>query len=128
MKDGKKLLRVLSVSIILALLSLAIYTNSKYYELVVVFIMHISIVVLLLQIALLDIIKKKQISLYPLFLVSYEANLVVRIFFALTNSNPGLYYFIIGTIFETLLGLFFCIFREDNQKLIIYNPNQHNGQ
>ncbi len=50
-------------------------------------------------------------------LILYTLSILHRIYFALSEAKPGLYYYAITEIFECIIGLFFIFFKEENKLL-----------
>ncbi len=63
--------------------------------------------------------KRSQFSLFLLCLILYELSLVLRMGFGLAGTQVGLMYFYTSMIFETMLGIFFILFREDSRGIKI---------
>jgi len=49
----------------------------------------------------------------------YELSITLRTFFGVTGTEVGYSYYIITMIFETIIGVFFIVFAENNPRLTL---------
>ena len=96
-----------------------------YYkqEFLLICILHFLIFFKFIQTFILRLVKEKVISLFLLCLFFYELTLITKYFALITDLRLGQIYLNLTTSFEILFALFFCIFKQDSQKILIKLDN-----
>lgn len=62
---------------------------------------------------------KHSFNIFTAFLILYELSIVLRFFFAITETQVGYFYFYTSMIFESMLGIFFFIFTEESRGMMV---------
>ena len=110
-----------------AFLSLVLVIFSFYlgitfcYDLLII--SHICISFFLIKRALFFVAAHRKVNIFQLVLILYETSIIMKLLAFLTNAEVGQLYFLITTIFEIFIAVFFIIFKEDNQKLLLSIKN-----
>jgi hypothetical protein len=81
--------------------------------------LHLFIFTIFLKDFVWETVTNKAFDLYFIMLIIYELSILVRLFYAANGSSMGLYYYVVLTILEIFIGIFFTIFRENNPRLQI---------
>ncbi|MGE5350778.1 MAG: hypothetical protein ACM3S2_20165 [Ignavibacteriales bacterium] len=68
--------------------------------------------------------KKEYVSLFHFLFLIYNASLLIKFINAMVDSYMGAAYFYSTTIFEIILGILFCFFREEDKRLA-FNLSKH---
>jgi len=80
---------------------------------------HIAIILRILYLFIMVVATKQVINFFYLVLAFYEFTVLLKFFNYLFTLNVDAYtYFLITTLFELLVGIFFTTFREDSPKLV----------
>ncbi|MBX3009354.1 MAG: hypothetical protein KF816_15140 [Melioribacteraceae bacterium] len=58
-----------------------------------------------------------RVNIFHLILLFYEITIITKIAILFKNSETTLIYFIVTTLFQVLIAIWFTIFKEDNPKL-----------
>lgn len=72
-----------------------------------------------LQQSIIKYIGENIISIFLAFLTFYELIGVTKFFGLITDTANAASYFEIATLLQVLIGLFFCIFKENNPRLLV---------
>ena len=91
----------------------------KYVAVFLLILVHTLIFFRFIYILVMNISLKNVIQMFTVILVLYEITIITKFINILTNFTDAYIYFIITTIFEIFIGLFFIIFREDNPRLLL---------
>lgn len=107
--------------IIIAILFLAFCIINLEYNLVVfsVIIIHLAILFILLKSLIVSFAKLRHVNIFLLLLIFYEITLIAKYINYLTGFSNDYYYYIITTVFEILFGIFFIIYKADDNKLVL---------
>lgn len=109
--------------ILLSFLSLAIgampfFVHSENTQYLFIIIIHSAVLLRILHLFVLNIAANKWVNFFYVALAMYELTVILKF----VNYSTGLInaydYFIVTTIFEITLGLFFVLFREDNDRIV----------
>jgi hypothetical protein len=68
---------------------------------------------------IIKFVMEKIINIFLGFLVLYELTVITKYFGLITGFANARSYFIITSIFESLIGIFFCIFKERDTQILI---------
>lgn len=63
--------------------------------------------------------KNRYLSLFHLLFLIYNASLLIKLINAMVDPLMGAIYFYSTTIFDIMLGILFCIFREEDKRLAL---------
>lgn len=109
-----------SIGIIL----LPIYLNKNYriYALIAL-IENFFILFTFLKIFFIETVRLRSFNVFVTVLIMYELSLIIRYFVGATGAEIGFYYYTISLILETVFGIFFIVFSEDNRLLKIKIKN-----
>ncbi len=80
---------------------------------------HFLIFLKLIKDFVVNIVKNNLFDIFLLVLVFYELTVITKFLNLLSGFTDANIYFIITTTFEILIGLFFCIFKSDDNKLLL---------
>ncbi|MHB8339341.1 MAG: hypothetical protein ACYC49_02015 [Ignavibacteriaceae bacterium] len=106
--------------IILIVVLIFIEANSIHkLDIILIEIINIFIMIAFLTDFILHYTAKRIFSLPLILLVLYELTVVTKYISLITEYKNAYPYFIIASIFEAFVGLFFCIFKEDDPRIII---------
>lgn len=94
------------------------YPGDLVAELLLV-IIHTCILLRFLYFFILRINAEHIFYVFVTVLILYETTIITKFINVLTNFTDAYIYFIITTIFEILIGLFFRPFKEDNPRLLL---------
>jgi hypothetical protein len=75
-------------------------------------------VIFLKRFILLSVLDKK-IDLFLLLIIFYELTILSKLITLISGSANAYLYFIVTTLFESIIGLLFLFFKEDDPRLII---------
>ncbi len=117
----KKLYSIFKVPIIIIGATLVYFFDMHYnkYVLVVIILLHSIILLFFLRLFIKNSFTNLKFDIFLLPIVIYETSLLMRFFFALTGTNIGYLYYLITSILEVFIGIFFTIFTEDSPALQI---------
>ncbi len=109
------------VYIIISILIMAVIIPEHKIALLVItlIILHLFIFTVFLKDFVWETVTNNSFNLYFVMLIIYELSILVRLFYAANGTSMGLYYYVVLTILEIVIGIFFTIFRENNPKLKI---------
>lgn len=80
---------------------------------------HFVILIKLLKDFIISFVKYNLFNIFILSLIFYEITLLTKFLNLLIGFSNADIYFIITSLFETFIGLFFCIFKSDNPRLLL---------
>ncbi len=103
------------IALLLGVTTTAYFKHFGRFELYLFLLSRVVILGVFLKQLISDSLIKQQFNLFLVCLVLYELSIVLRIGFALTQTQVGLYYYLVSMSFETMLGIFFTLFREDSR-------------
>lgn len=110
----KKLKLTYSDILVIALFLLALF----FYDLILLLmIIHILILIRFLQTVIIDLHKNAKLSIPYLILVFYELTVIIKLFFFLSGTHTGIFFFYTTLAFQLLIGIFFTIFKIDDLRL-----------
>jgi|WetSurMetagenome_2_1015567.scaffolds.fasta_scaffold139609_3 hypothetical protein len=114
----KKIYFFAAVFISLVLVFFSFFARISYcYDLLIL--SQVCILLFLIKRALFFIATYKNVNIFHLVLILYETSLIMKLLALLTNAEVGQSYFLITTIFEIFIAIFFSIFKEDNKKMLL---------
>ena len=107
--------------IITAILIMALIVPEHKIAMLVItlIVLHLFIFTVFLKDFVWETVTNKSFNIYIIALITYELSVLVRLFYAANGTSMGLYYYLVLTILEIFIGIFFTIFRENNPKLHI---------
>ena len=107
--------------IFISLASIIFEINGLSYknEVALLSIFHFLFLFKFLQNFIITLTEKKIINIFLVCLIFYEITAATKYFGLITGFVNANSYYLITTIFEILIGIFFCIFREDNPRILI---------
>ena len=92
--------------------------NGFKNEIIFIFI-HILILAVFMKQFILRIFYEDIFSVFMVLLIFYEFTLITKFINILTGFANASYYYIITSIFEFFIGVFFCIYRDSSAKILI---------
>lgn len=109
------------ISFSLLVITLGIISFIRYWEYSLIFIIVVLLLVLILLIknSFEFVIEKGSINIFHIVLVFYQMLSVLKFFSIINYFSTGIWFFFLSNILQTLIGIFFLIYREDNPKLLI---------
>lgn len=115
--SSKKLyLTVLALFFLMSVAAVFFPINIRY---VVNMIEHMSVAFIFIGILLSYVATTSKVKGYHIILVLYELSIILKILFIILNVELGLGYFYTTTIFEMFIAVFFSIYKETDEKLLI---------
>jgi len=118
----KKIYFFVAAFLSLVLVIFSFYLGITYcYDLLII--SHTCILFFLIRRALFFVAANRKVNIFQLVLILYETSIIMKLLAFLTNAEVGQLYFLITTIFEIFIAVFFIIFKEDNQKLLLSIKN-----
>jgi hypothetical protein len=93
------------------------------HELAILSLFHFLFLLKFLQNFIIKFVKENNFSLFLGCLIFYEITATTKYFGLITGFANAGYYLITTTIFEILIGIFFCIFRDDDPRILIKLKN-----
>lgn len=82
-------------------------------------IIHLIIFLVFIKDFIIIFVNKDLVNVFLVILSFYEITIITKDFNLLTGITDANIYFAITTIFEILFGLFFCVFRSDDNRLLL---------
>ncbi len=110
--------KIIALLLIVVLSLIEISSNYKV-DFVLVVIINLSILIAFLTDFILLYTTKRIYSLPLMLLILYELTVITKYLTILTEYKNAYPYFVLASIFEAVIGLFFCVFKEDNPRIII---------
>ncbi len=86
---------------------------------IILCIIHLLIFLKLLKVFSINFVRNKLFDIFLTILIFYEITVILKFLNLLTGFTNADIYFYITTTFEILFGLFFCIFRSDDSRLVL---------
>ena len=80
---------------------------------------HIVVVFVFIGVLLSYVATTSRVKCFHIVLVFYELSIILKILFIILNVKLGLGYFYTTTIFEMLIAVFFSVYKETDEKLLI---------
>ena len=80
---------------------------------------HICAVFIFLVLLLSYVSLNSKVKGYHIILLLYEVSIILKVLFFVLNVELGLGYFYTTTIFEMLIAVFFSVYKETDNKLLI---------
>ena len=102
----------------MATIFVEIYRVTYKQELVILSFLHFLFLFKFLQTFIIKLVEEKTVSIFLGCLIFYEITAATKYFGLITGFANAVPYYIITTIFEFLIGLFFCLFKEIAQKFL----------
>lgn len=113
--EKHKIIILLSIVILM----LVDMTTSYKLNLILVEIINVFILIAFLADLILQYTTKRMFPLPLALLVLYELTVITKYITLITEYKNAYPYFILASIFEAFIGLFFCIFKEDDHRINI---------
>ncbi|MEW5844488.1 MAG: hypothetical protein AB1775_14635 [Bacteroidota bacterium] len=80
---------------------------------------HIVVAFIFIGILLSYVAMTSKVKGYHIILVLYEISIILKILFLILNIELGLGYFYTTTIFQMLIAVYFSVYKETDNKLLI---------
>ncbi len=110
--------RVWPVLLLILLFFSGFFLSSINDELIFILIHSLILGIFIKQLTL-RLFNSKVINLFILILVFYEITVVTKSFNLITEFTGAHFYYLITSIFEFFIGMYFCIFKEDSPNTTI---------
>ena len=68
---------------------------------------------------ILTLFDKKVLNIFILLLVFYEITVITKTFNLITGFTDANFYYVITSIFDFFIGIFFCIFKENSKRMLL---------
>jgi len=120
--------RFVAISFSSIVLILVKSTLPDYYCFSLLLIFLLIILIIFLRRFIIDVTKSFAINIFCLFIILYQLSALIRFFMVLSNTRAGTYYYFFSAVFETLLGVFFAIFKESDKRLFIKLVPDHSKE
>lgn len=117
LKSNIKNILLIIISII-ALIYIEVSPNHKF-DIILIDVINFFILIAFLTDFILLYTTKRIYSLPLMLLILYELTVITKYLTILTEYKNAYPYFVLASIFEAVIGLFFCVFKEDNPRIII---------
>ncbi len=114
---NKRIGKVILVTVFI-LLIVSFLVASKFSYIVNILI-HIMIFLLFVSRSIYFIAENGKVNLFHIIILLYESSLILKVLTLITDANTGLAFFYVTSFFQILIAIFFTIFREDDNKLIV---------
>ena len=85
---------------------------------------HLIILLFFIKRAFAFVAEVGKMNIFHAILILYETTLVTKIFAIIINSKTGYWYFIVTNFFQTVLAIFFVLYKETDKKLLIDLKNR----
>jgi hypothetical protein len=118
-KKIRKFFALSILAIIIIIVSLEIHGLTYKQEFAVLSILHFLLLFYFLKDFIVKLVVGKTISVFIFCLIFYEITATSKYFGLITGFANAGSYLIVTTVFEVLIGIFFCIFREDSPRILI---------
>lgn len=103
--------------ILISIVSLNNFIMDKFF--LFMGIIHLLIFLKFIKNFIISFVKDNTVNIFLILLVFYEITIVAKNFNILSGLTDAHTYFVITSIFEAFIGLFFCIFKSDNPRLLL---------
>ena len=110
--------KIIIIIVLVSLIFIDLKTSYKM-DFILVDILNLVILIAFLTDFILQYTGKRIFSLPLMFLVFYELTVVTKYVSLITEFKNDYSYFISASVFEATIGLFFCIFKEDDTRINI---------
>ena len=105
------------IFILISLVSIDHFVMDKFF--LFMGLIHLVIFLKFIKDFIIDFIRNNILNIFLIVLAFYEITIITKNFNILSGITNAHVYFVITTFFEILIGLFFCIFRSDDNRLIL---------
>lgn len=118
--DYKKISKP-TIALFLVILVLGYFSFVNFWEYSPYFmtVMQLLILIVLIKHSFAFVMEKGSINIFHVLLVFYQTMNVLKFFGLINYFVTGFWFFYLTTILQIFLGIFFALYREDNQKLLI---------
>lgn len=116
--DKKKFLYILVLLGSLILISSSTLYNNRYIDTIIVAVFHGLIFFVILKLFALNNVETYSFNFFYILLIFYELTTILKLLLITIGTTDAIAYFLTTTVFQILFGLYFAIFREDDQRLI----------
>lgn len=83
----------------------------------IIIVFHAGIVFLLVKEQVKELSERGKLNWFAMLVILYEISMIIKFFQLAQRTRTGIVFFFLTTLFETLLGLFFIIFRYGDPRL-----------
>ena len=104
---------------ILAILYISSFFFSGFSNEIIFIIFRALILAVFMKQFILKMFHEDIFSIFLIILIFYEFTLITKFINILTGFANASYYYIITSIFEFFIGVFFCIYRDSSAKILI---------
>jgi len=127
-KNISKLSKILLLSLCLISLALELYDiefKQEFFKQQFSIMNFVDFLIFLkfLKIFIFKLVNEKSINFFLICLIFYQLTAVTKILNFIGGAANASEYFIITTFFEIFIGLFFCIFKDDDPRIMIKLKN-----
>ena len=109
----------LTILTIFFLMTVAVAFSPVNIKYIANMIEHIVVAFIFIGILLSYVAMTSKVKGYHIILVLYEISIILKILFIILNVELGLGYFYTTTIFQMLIAVFFSVYKEIDNKLLI---------
>ncbi|MGA7723008.1 MAG: hypothetical protein WCA84_17715 [Ignavibacteriaceae bacterium] len=127
-KNISKLSKILLLSLCLISLALELYDiefKQEFFkqQFSIMNLVDFLIFLKFLKIFIFKLVNEKSINFFLICLIFYQLTALIKILNFIGGAANASEYFIITTFFEIFIGLFFCIFKDDDPRIMIKLKN-----
>ena len=122
-KKISKLSKIFLVLLCIIFLTLELYGMQYKQEIILISFIQFLLLLKFLKYFIFKLVNERLISIFLICLIFYELTLITKLLNLITGFANVYAYFFITTFFEIFIGLFFCIFKEDNPRILIKLKN-----
>ncbi|MCL4551143.1 MAG: hypothetical protein M1495_21545 [Bacteroidetes bacterium] len=109
----------LTILTIFFLMTVAVAFSPVNIRYIASMIEHIVVAFIFIGILLSYVAMTSKVKGYHIILVLYEISIILKILFIILNVELGLGYFYTTTIFQMLIAVYFSVYKETDNKLLI---------
>lgn len=106
------------IFLILAFMLVSLFLSPSFIKQVIILI-NIIILFIFVHRTIVFIAKNGKVNIFHVVLLVYQTSIIMKQIAALTNANTGIVNFYTTSAFQFLVAIFFSIFREENNKLLV---------
>lgn len=117
-KDFKKYSIIIFLIFIIIFCQHFLFKNNNL-DISILVIVHTLILAKFLFEFVMESTNRNNVNIFLLVLLLYEATVISKFLNLLTNFADAYFYFIITSLFEFFIGLFFCIFKEKDIRVVL---------
>jgi hypothetical protein len=105
-----------SISVLTLFFIFVLFTTPNYFLYLIIVNKFFNLIVFLLY-TLRFVAATSNLNIFHLMLLFYEATLITKIIVMINYTETAFVYFVVTSLFQVLIAIWFTIFKEDNPKL-----------